>query len=340
MPQPKPGGVRWNTESNSSVDGLSFANRYFYYRDLYQLYQRGAGQIRPESLAQDFADIDKVTRHYCNAPFGALTAVEIGFGTHPYRLIYFSARGTDVRGIDLDQPLLTGGLNEVFRIACRNGPLRAAKSLARYWLFERQEWEAFWADLATLRPGFTFDATRLIVADAGQPASWDGLGQADVIYSFRVLEHIPPASLAALIQLMHQRLKPNGLCYIVITIHTGLIGGHLPEWYSSQPCDLVRRSEPWEHLRHRRFPADTYLNELTRRDYAALFATRFTILKDEPLWPGLGREFLTDVVRCELPDLDEYELLSNDVLFLLRPRGDDQIARDRIAVVNSGAAAG
>ena len=322
MLQPKPRGVRWDVKSNSSVGGLSFANRCHYYWDLYQLYWRGAGRIGTESLAQDFANVDQVTRRYCNAPFEALTAAEIGFGTRPYRLIYFSARGTDVRGIDLDQPILAGALNEAVRIARRNGLLRAAKSLARYWLFERQDWNALWADLATLRPGFTFDATRLVVADAGQPASWDGLGQVDVIYSFRVFEHIRPASLAALVKLMHERLKPNGLCYIVITVYTGLTGGHLPEWYSSRPYDLVRRSEPWEHLRRRRFRADTYLNELTRRDYAALFATRFTILKDEPLWPGLGRKFLTDTVRRDLPGLDEYELLSNDVLFLLRPRCD------------------
>src|SRR4051794_32333665 len=143
-------------KSSSSVDSLSFANRYLYYRDLYQLYRRGAGRIRTELLTQDFAEIDQVTRWYCNAPFEALAAVEIGFGTRPYRLIYFSARGTDVRGIALDQPLLSGRLKEIFRIARRNGPLRAAKSLVRYWLSEPQEWETFWADLATLRPGFTF----------------------------------------------------------------------------------------------------------------------------------------------------------------------------------------
>ncbi|MFL5285616.1 MAG: methyltransferase domain-containing protein [Rhodopila sp.] len=319
---PKPSLLGRNIRSNSSVDGLSFANRYHYYSDLYQLYRRGAGRIGTESLAQDFANIDQVTRQYCGAAFDSLSAVEIGFGTRPYRLIYFNARGTNVRGIDLDQPLFAGKPHEVFRIVRGNGSLRAAKSFVRYWLFERQDCKDFEADLASSRPGFTFDSTRLIVADAGRPAAWNSLGQADVIYSFRVFEHLPQASLTSVIEQMHEHLKPSGLCYIIVTVYTGLIGGHLPEWYSSQPHDLVRRSEPWEHLRRRRFRADTYLNEYRRRDYAELFSTRFTILKDEPLYPGLGVHFLSDTVRHELPDLDEYELLSNDVLFLLRHRSD------------------
>ena len=44
------------------------------------------------------------------------------------------------------------------------------------------------------------------------------------------------------------------------------------------------------------------------------------IVEDDEVEPGLGREFLTDDVRRELSQYDEYELLSNDVRFVLRPR--------------------
>ena len=83
---------------------------------------------------------------------------------------------------------------------------------------------------------------------------------------------------------------------------------------------IQRRSEPWEHLRKRRYRANTTLNELTRSEYKELLSEHFEILEiiDEPR--GRQAEFLTPEIRAELPDYTDEDLLDENPLFVLRPR--------------------
>jgi hypothetical protein len=81
-----------------------------------------------------------------------------------------------------------------------------------------------------------------------------------------------------------------------------------------------RRSEAWEHLRQRRFEANTYLNELTRAEYREIFAIHFEILEERVTQLDLGREYLDTRARAELADWPDDELFSNQTLFVLRPR--------------------
>lgn len=83
---------------------------------------------------------------------------------------------------------------------------------------------------------------------------------------------------------------------------------------------MVRRTEPWEHLRRGRFPANTYLNRLARRDYVDIFAEYFWILEDEVMKPRLGAQFMNNKIRSELSGYDDYELFSNSVRFVLEPK--------------------
>jgi hypothetical protein len=211
---------------------------------------------------------------------------------------------------------------ELLKIARRNGILRAAKSGVRHHLFDRRARGPFFDQLRASNPDFAFDPKRLIVGDAASATVWDQIKfQPDVIYSTAVFEHIEPASLERLMTFLAQRGGPETLFYIEITVYTGLVGGHLTEWYAPHRVNATDKlSEPWEYLRRNRYRADTYLNKLTRPQYEDLFSTHFEILRNEPCCPGFGREFLTESVRRELADCDEYELLSNDVLFVLRAR--------------------
>ncbi len=54
-------------------------------------------------------------------------------------------------------------------------------------------------------------------------------------------------------------------------VFTGITGGHLVEWNRAaiREPPARRRSEPWEHLRGRRWRANTYLNEMTLAQYAS-----------------------------------------------------------------------
>ncbi|SRR5713101_4399963 len=79
-------------------------------------------------------------------------------------------------------------------------------------------------------------------------------------------------------------------------------------------------TEPWEHLRKKRFRANVYLNELIRADYRRLFSEHFEIVDEKVTKPNLGREFLSPEVAEELKDYGDDELFSNGVLFVLRPK--------------------
>ncbi len=82
----------------------------------------------------------------------------------------------------------------------------------------------------------------------------------------------------------------------------------------------LRRSEPWEHLRRKRFRANVYLNELMRADYRRLFSQHFEIVEERVTKPDLGREYLSPEVAEELKRYSDEELFSNGVLFVLRPK--------------------
>ncbi|MFZ1964960.1 MAG: hypothetical protein WAU78_16115 [Roseiarcus sp.] len=303
-----------------SSGNVSLMDRYRTLVDLFQMYRQGGACANIEDLCADFNRIDACTKAQIGRSFETLNAVEIGFGAKPYRIIYFNARGVNTFGIDMDRPIVNGSPIDLWGIARKNGLLRAAKSGFRFHLFERQARQAFLNQIHASNPTFAFDTKRLIVGNAGTCAPWDQICvQPDVIYSFRVFEHIDPESLESLIKILHQHLHRSAVMYIVITVYTGIIGNHLTEWYPHRLHELNKRSHPWEHLRRNRFHADTYLNKLTRRQYADLFSSYFEILTNEPVIPDLGREFLTDDVRYELAKYDEYELLSNDCLFVLRP---------------------
>ena len=135
------------------------------------------------------------------------------------------------------------------------------------------------------------------------------------------LEHIPREGIENILSRLATRLAPNGLALITPNIFTGITGGHLPEWYwDSEDNISPRRSEPWEHLRKKRFQANTWLNGLSRRDYRELFRRHFEILEENVQEPNLGRHRLTPDIKAELAQWPDEELFSNTVEFVLRPR--------------------
>lgn len=249
--------------------------------------------------------------------------LEIGFGARPFRLAWLFNRGIDVTGVDLDMPLIKWTPRNVLRIARKSGWMRAIKSAVRYFLSDTKEWR-FLAELFKKEHGadFRFPSDRLIVADATTQAFWDRVGKFDLIYSEDVFEHIPKAALKNLVERMSAALNPNGLAIIRPNVFTGIIGGHQLEWYAHRlpETDAVRSTEPWEHLRQNRHPANTYLNGMTRREYVALFEPHFEILENRAMYPDLGREYMTDAIRAELSAYGDDELFSNSTLFVLAPR--------------------
>lgn len=266
-------------------------------------------------------DYDDLARRHVGRPLAACRVLEIGFGARPYRLFALHALGVDVLGVDLDQPVLRA--RDTLAVLRTNGAERALKSAVRYALFDLVENRRLARFLgASAGRRFSPPADRLVVADAADPAFWRAHpGPYDFVYAEDVLEHVPEADLRMMLALLAGALSAEGIALVRPMVWTGLKGGHHVEYYGYRPGDPPSPVvPPWDHLRGRRFPANTHLNELGRRDYRRLFDDAFEIVEETVVEPGLGSGLLTPALRAELAAYDDDELLSNKVSFVLRPR--------------------
>jgi hypothetical protein len=272
-----------------------------------------------QRIFADFEEYQQVLQAQGGAAWETAQILEVGFGARPLRLLSLTSMGLQAQGVDIERPVLKGSAAEFLEILRTNGVERCVKSLVRFFAFDGLERWHLQRHLQRLGHRLTVQPERFRVGDAATlaiPAQ-----SLDLIYSEDVFEHIPPDSLQALVPQMATWLKPTGLALIRPNIFTGITGGHLAEWFP-QALDrpLRRRSDPWEHLRQRRFPDNTYLNQWTRSQFRELFLPHFEILEERVREPHLGREFMTDAVRTELQDYGDDELFSNLVMFVLRPR--------------------
>jgi hypothetical protein len=279
---------------------------------------------REDDLGQIFEDLEEYERIYSSLTgreLGKARIFELGYGARPNRLIAMISLGLDAYGVDLDAPMLDGGLSELTGIYRRNGLERALKSAARHVLFDRLERRKLQTQLRRRGSQITYSRERFLVGDAA--TTGNSVAPVDLIVSEDVLEHIPAQSLPAVISTMRSLLSEHGIALVRPNVFTGITGGHLVEWFPQNMRDRIasRGSEPWEHLRKRRYQPDTYLNGLSRRQFRELFQVEFDILEEKVKDPDLGREFLTKEIRDELLEYPDEELFSNQVLFVLRPKG-------------------
>jgi hypothetical protein len=293
---------------------------YQFYLLLFAQFRR----IKGSEYAQDlFADIDEYRQLYLKYSGSSLETAkifEIGYGARPYRLIALISLGYEASGIDLDSPILRFRINEFFSMYKRNGIERAVKSAIRYVLFDGADRRHLEAELSKRGREFQIVESRFMVGDTADAVLGDN--SLDLVISEDVFEHIPVESLRILTKKIAKAVTPGGLCLIRPNIFTGITGSHLVEWYPQnlQNHGIRRKSEPWEHLRKKRYSADSYLNELRRSDYRAMFMEYFDILEERVKLPMLGHEYLTTHIRKELDSFGDDELFSNQVLFVLRKK--------------------
>ena len=245
--------------------------------------------------------------------------LEIGYGARPNRLIALMSLGYAARGIDLDGPILKGRLTEFVRVYNVNGFTRLVKTLIRHVLFDSHERRCLRRILRARGNDLAIDESRFLVGDA---RTFLLCGESiDFIYSEDVFEHIPADAIHTVCQNLRTALSANGVALISPSVHTGIAGGHLVEWYPhTLESKITRKSEPWEHLRKRRYHADCYLNELRVHDFKDIFENYFDVVNITSIHPGLGKEFLTPQIREELSAYSEAELLSDKWTFVLRKK--------------------
>ena len=115
----------------------------------------------------------------------------------------------------------------------------------------------------------------------------------EFVFSEDVFEHIPSESLVRLLANLKRCMSADGVAVFRPNVFTGITGGHLTEWYGSaveqrDPRTTVR-SEPWEHLRKKRFVANTYLNKLRLGEYREMISKEFEIREESRENPTLGQ---------------------------------------------------
>jgi SAM-dependent methyltransferase len=312
-------------QSSSSLRSLPLSHRV---REAIEMLRMHAArrQFDAERYPYDalLAEYSSILEQYGRPAIDRQRVLEIGFGARPFRLAWLFNCGVNVTGVDLEAPLTKWTPRNVARIGRKSGWTRAAKSAVRYFLSDVKEW-TFLKELfgKTHNAEFRFPAERLVVADATTDEFWNDAGTFGMVYSEDVFEHIPKANLGNLVKRMASALRPNGLAIIRPNVFTGITGGHHVEWYPHRlpEIDAIRPTEPWEHLRQNRMPANTFLNQMTRREYVELFAPHFEILENRSMHQDLGRQYMTDEIRAELSAYGDDELFSNRVLFVLTPRG-------------------
>lgn len=308
-------------KSSSSLNEVPFSDKLREGFKLATMHLRGRREVDFFRLDKCIDEYDAVLSRYGGPPLRSSKVLEIGFGARPYRLIWLYSSGVDVWGVDLDKPLLKLSPKSLLEIAEQNGTERALKSIVRYCISDTHQLHQMASEVGRRGRAFRIPEDRMAVADAANTGFWAKVGRVDFVYSEDVFEHIPRKDLEALSGQMATALRPNGLALIRPMVFTGICGGHHLEWFPHTLNQKIsRRTEPWEHLRRDRFPANTYLNRLTRKDYLDLFAKDFWVLEDETTKADLGAHFMTSEIRAELSQFCDNELFSNSVRFVLKPK--------------------
>jgi hypothetical protein len=218
-------------------------------------------------------------------------------------------------GIDLDRPAFR--LRDVPSVWRANGTERAIKTFVRLLLFDRRELRLIQAEIRHITNAHDKPGPQLIHADAADAGFWRSIGRKfDLIVSDDVFEHISPEDLPKVVAHMKANLNDGGICIIRPFVFNGISGGHDIDAYPSNLSRLPTENA-WRHLWDDDFTVNTYLNRISRRKFREIFAKNFNILQDISLQPDLGRDKLTADVREKVENLDEYELFSNKVEFIL-----------------------
>jgi len=309
------------TNSKSSLKSTPTRDRVREWIALARLSISDAGNRDFSDLQASYDLHDQYARKYLGRPLTSCKVIEIGYGARPNRLIWLFGQGVDIAGIDLDQPILRGSPAEFLHVFRTNGWERALKTIGRWYINERRLRSALLAELSRQRGRtLVLPPELLAVGDASGEEFWTRHRGAGYIFSEDVFEHIPAADLERMVPVIAASMDPQGVLYVKPMVFTGICGGHHVEWYPHTfSQQLNRLTEPWEHLRRNRHPANTHLNKLTLADYRKLFSRHFDILEETCVNPGLGSQFMTPEIREELKQYSDEELFSNGVIFLLRP---------------------
>jgi len=275
--------------------------------DLFGNWRRGVRSIARDdwaTLSQRLRAIQAIR------PLAGLRMLDIGCGQRCKSILVYRAFGAQPTGIDLepgrpDLPLLS----YVAWSARHLGAERALKTLVRRGFFERAYFQELERCAGRKLLGGALDVRRMDAQKLDFPNA-----TFDAVTSDQVWEHVADVERAT--SEIGRVLKPGGLVSMTVALFPSLPGGHHYSWLEpdERPSSYV---EPWDHLRSRKHPAFTYLNEYRQADFRSVFDRHFDIL-DWDASRQVGRKQLTPGIRAELADFTEEDLLTPQLVLLAR----------------------
>ena len=249
--------------------------------------------------------------HFSQSPFaGPLRVLDYGCGQTAPQTALFHADGHNVVGVDMEVPTYRMNPMRLAKVLRTNGFERAAKSFVRHLVFDAK----YFSEMQQLygRP-IALDDLDVKVTD-GKVLPF-GDHSFDFVVSSCVFEHVADVPYVAME--LARGIKPSGVIYLAIHLFPCLSGGHNLEWHVSDDEQRTRQVPPWDHLRQRLYPPNTFLNGLALRDYRRIFASTFTIVREEVTTGGAWA--LTDELEQELlsKGYSREDLLSELAFFTL-----------------------
>ena len=307
----------------TSSRSTSFLKKAGYLATLFRQYQiRAASNYGFASVRSCVEEYATLCEKYLGHGLRGCRVVEIGFGARPFRIAALAAAGAKVYGVDLERPLLTLSLARIIDIARTNGAERAVKSFFREICFGPGERKAFEKEFDQSFASM-IDKAKLHVANAADSEFWRKVGgDVDLIYSEDVIEHISPEDIERMCRNINKHVNDGAVLLLRPNMYSGIVGGHIPEWYHTNVDRSNKKTRPWGHLSDGDVEPSVFLNKLSFADYKEMFSKYFEVLEANRSDFGLGRRLLTAEARQRIPkEWSDEDLLTNNVMFVLRNHG-------------------
>lgn len=269
-----------------------------------------------ERFAQENVDffrrMQQDLKRYGIEDVAGLRVLDIGCGKHYWYTLLLRNWGAKVTGIDVEYVRPGYSPAKYVHILRTNGLERTAKTL--YWdvIYSRAYYRALEKAAGRRLTRQGLDVQQQSITETPVPDN-----TFDLIVSHEVFEHLPdiPASVAEMKRIM----KPGALTYIYVHNYASVSGGHHIAWKypDENPSATV---PPWDHLRQNRFPEiPSWINRQREHVYREAFEREFKVLE----WithSVEGEALLTPVIREELSDYSQEELLKKGFIIIARKK--------------------
>lgn len=234
----------------------------------------------------------------------------IGPGPYLVEPRYFG-RDNSVTAIDLD--VIPSGLapGPYLQMLRQNGPGRFLKTVGRKILGVDRRFARAWKRELGMNK---FPELKLVQGDILKDPPKESAY--DVAACWAVFQHLADPALA--IDRMKAALRPGGVIYFHVHLYTSNTGHHDIRAFTGGTGDLP----PWAHLRpstHGQVTPSAWLNKWRLRDWRAMLDEHASGYEEyRETYDDVARPLLTPVIRTELAEFDEEELLTFELYILWR----------------------